>query len=262
MPIEFSCPGCRKVLRVADSAAGKKARCPDCSTVSDVPLTSQSSGAPSDFSSFGSGPGSSPGSGQPSWSSGNWSANPEATRPAGNAPEGVPPSNNPYAPNPTAPAGSAGNPFAPQSNMGPMSASELEAIREKVKGPAICLIVVSSIGIAISVASMAFQILTGAAAAIAPQNNGPGGPAELIMMMSFGVVPALMSLARNGFLIYGALQMKKLENHSISMAVAIIAVVPCFSACCLLDIPFGIWALVVLNDPGVKQAFQMSARQP
>ena len=37
MPIEFDCPGCRNRLRVPDEHAGKPARCPECSYVSQVP---------------------------------------------------------------------------------------------------------------------------------------------------------------------------------------------------------------------------------
>jgi hypothetical protein len=37
MPIETSCHGCRKLLRVADEHAGKTARCPGCGTIYTVP---------------------------------------------------------------------------------------------------------------------------------------------------------------------------------------------------------------------------------
>jgi len=37
MPIEFHCPQCSKLLRTPDESAGKRARCPHCSTVADVP---------------------------------------------------------------------------------------------------------------------------------------------------------------------------------------------------------------------------------
>jgi hypothetical protein len=50
--------------------------------------------------------------------------------------------------------------------------------------------------------------------------------------------------------------MKKLESYSFAMAAAIIAMIPCISPCCLLGLPFGIWALVVLGDGSVKAAFQ------
>ncbi|MCL4201870.1 MAG: hypothetical protein KJ000_05205 [Pirellulaceae bacterium] len=38
MPIEMVCSGCGQTLRVADEHAGKKARCPACGTIADVPL--------------------------------------------------------------------------------------------------------------------------------------------------------------------------------------------------------------------------------
>jgi len=37
MPIEFRCIQCNKLLRTADTAAGKKAKCPDCGQVLRVP---------------------------------------------------------------------------------------------------------------------------------------------------------------------------------------------------------------------------------
>src|SRR5688572_9975041 len=37
MAIEFGCPGCHQTLRVPDTAAGKVAKCPSCSTVATVP---------------------------------------------------------------------------------------------------------------------------------------------------------------------------------------------------------------------------------
>jgi hypothetical protein len=40
MPIEFSCSGCQKVLRVPDEAAGKNAKCPQCGAIVAVPTGS------------------------------------------------------------------------------------------------------------------------------------------------------------------------------------------------------------------------------
>jgi hypothetical protein len=37
MAIEFGCPGCHQTLRVPETAAGKVAKCPSCSTVATVP---------------------------------------------------------------------------------------------------------------------------------------------------------------------------------------------------------------------------------
>jgi hypothetical protein len=37
MPIEFRCPNCSSMLRTPDESAGKKAKCPQCGTIADVP---------------------------------------------------------------------------------------------------------------------------------------------------------------------------------------------------------------------------------
>ena len=39
MPIEFQCTGCGKRLRVGDENAGKKAKCPECGALADIPQT-------------------------------------------------------------------------------------------------------------------------------------------------------------------------------------------------------------------------------
>lgn len=37
MPIEFHCTGCNKLLRVPDDAAGRKAQCPGCEAILEIP---------------------------------------------------------------------------------------------------------------------------------------------------------------------------------------------------------------------------------
>jgi hypothetical protein len=41
MGIESNCPGCGKTLRVAEEHAGKRARCPQCGAIYEVPSSSQ-----------------------------------------------------------------------------------------------------------------------------------------------------------------------------------------------------------------------------
>jgi phage FluMu protein Com len=45
MPIELPCTGCGQTLRVPESAAGKKARCPVCSQINEIPLSQGGEGA-------------------------------------------------------------------------------------------------------------------------------------------------------------------------------------------------------------------------
>ena len=72
-----------------------------------------------------------------------------------------------------------------------------------------------------------------------------GTPAIMILCL----LPAAVVLV-------GAIKMKNLQNYGLAMTSAIIALIPCFSPCCVLGLPFGIWALVVLSDNRVKAAFQ------
>jgi hypothetical protein len=63
-------------------------------------------------------------------------------------------------------------------------------------------------------------------------------------------------------ILLGALKMQKLQNYNFAMAAAIIAMIPCISPCCLLGLPAGIWALIVLMKPEVKAAFNQGGGFP
>ena len=49
--------------------------------------------------------------------------------------------------------------------------------------------------------------------------------------------------------------MLSLRSYEFAMVAAILAMIPCLTPCCLLGLPFGIWAVVVLRKPGVKEYF-------
>ena len=60
--------------------------------------------------------------------------------------------------------------------------------------------------------------------------------------------------ALNGFVLFGAIKMLKLQNRTLATIACIVAMLPC-SCCCLFGLPFGIWGLIVLNKPEVKSQF-------
>ncbi len=63
-----------------------------------------------------------------------------------------------------------------------------------------------------------------------------------------------------GGFIYGgvslatAIYMRSLRRHSSAVIGSVVAMLPC-SGCCLLGIPLGIWSLVILTRPEVKDVF-------
>jgi len=66
-----------------------------------------------------------------------------------------------------------------------------------------------------------------------------------------GVVGVILGI----ILIVAGIRMKRLQDYGMALTGAIIALVPCISPCCVLGLPFGIWAVVVLSDWRVHAAF-------
>lgn len=223
MAIEFRCPSCQRLLRVPDEAAGAQAQCPECGTVAAVPASGPA--APSG----GEGP---TGPGRPSASSPFGPAAQQPSRPPGEE--------NPYQ------APSAYSPYA-QRPYGPAEAAALAAAR--VSGPAIALLVTGWLNIALQGCAVLGNLLQGAA----PNPFLRGQPMRPEILVGSNVLQIVVAIV----VILGASRMQKLENYALSMTAAILAMIPCiFFPCCLLGLPFGIWALVVLNDPWVKSAFR------
>jgi hypothetical protein len=57
------------------------------------------------------------------------------------------------------------------------------------------------------------------------------------------------------FIIFGAVHMLYSSNYRLAKVAAILTLIPLTSCCCVLGAPVGIWALVVLRDPAIKQVF-------
>ena len=121
--------------------------------------------------------------------------------------------------------------------------------RGKVAGPAIALIITGALAIVLVLVS-AGLIAVGLSA------GGPQPPQEeLIPQLIGNAIGLLLGLAWGLLLIFGGMKMRKLESYALSMTASIVALLPCTS-CCLLGLPFGIWALVVLSQSDVKDSFR------
>jgi hypothetical protein len=124
---------------------------------------------------------------------------------------------------------------------------------ELVKGPAIGLLVVAILGVIFAIISLIKNALMGGSI---PANSKVQIPAWVTMLSGpIGVVLSVIGILMCGVILLGALKMKRLESYGLAMAASIIAMIPCLSPCCLIGLPIGIWALVVLSKPEVKSAF-------
>ena len=159
-------------------------------------------------------------------------------------------------------AAGAPAPGAPAAPMGmpatfPAGGGSREAALSAVKGPAIALIITGAIGVAMYCIRGLIMLVTGGA--MYQGQLPPNVPPEAIHILQqmqgpIGAVVALALAALNGFVLFGAIKMLRLQSRGLATAACIVAMLPC-SCCCILGLPFGIWGLVVLNKPEVKSHF-------
>ncbi|WNG55603.1 hypothetical protein F0U59_13110 [Archangium gephyra] len=72
-----------------------------------------------------------------------------------------------------------------------------------------------------------------------------------------GILYSVVGVGLGALIAFGGLQMTKFRMYGVAIAASIIAMVPCFSCCCcVIGLPVGIWALVVLTRQEVKAAFR------
>jgi len=90
---------------------------------------------------------------------------------------------------------------------------------------------------------------------------GDSDAREALPGVGVWMVINVFNLALSGLMIYAGLQMRKLQSWTLCLAGAIAAMLPC-APCCILGLPMGIWALIVLIDNEVKQAFNGGGPPP
>jgi len=121
-----------------------------------------------------------------------------------------------------------------------------------VKGPAIGLMVVSAISALLLLVTIPFDVLLLVTGGFGPFNVEEGEATSIAIRTVWGIA----IFAASVFSFWGGLQMQKLKNYDLARNAAIVASIPCLGPCCLLGIPFGIWAIVTLGCPEVRSAFE------
>lgn len=149
------------------------------------------------------------------------------------------------------PSGGAAPPAFPPS-VGSMGTPA----KDQVTGPAIGLIVTAILGFISTIAGIVLNLV-----GFQMGMNQPGLDPEVQKFVSMfsgamGIISAILGLAVSGIVLFGALKMKKCESYGWAMTASILAIIPCSCPTCLIGLPIGIWALVVLSKPEVKAAFQ------
>ena len=125
-----------------------------------------------------------------------------------------------------------------------------EAARHAVKGPAIGLICAASLSLIMGLGCIVLDMVllaTGLAEVGEPQFH----QVQLVVRTVWG----LIICANCVFAIWAGISMQKLRQHQLCWLASIMACIPVIGPCFCLGIPFGIWAIVVLNRTDVAEAF-------
>lgn len=209
MPWEFHCQFCGSRLRVPENTAGKRTRCPSCGAEQAIPQPDTMEFArPAAASSPPFAPALGSGS--------DYEVSPLES-----------PLASPYQAPRAAAVGSLGS----------------AAARDRIRAPAIAIIVLSSVCLGLLVLALLLFAL-----AAVMGNDLEGAVLQLLLCVVQFVVSVVM--------LVGAINMLKLRSRGTAMAGAILGMIPGISPCCVLGLPFGIWAISAMNDPEVARAFR------
>ncbi len=124
----------------------------------------------------------------------------------------------------------------------------------QISGPSIGLIITGVIG---ALFSMFALIALGIGMSLGSLFGGQDfGWYEDFYGGAIGMGSSFLGLLVAVFIIYAALKMKDLQQWNLAVVASILAMLPCINPCCIIGLPIGIWALVVLMRPDVKAAFK------
>jgi len=124
----------------------------------------------------------------------------------------------------------------------------------KLLAPAIALIVVGGLGVVFDLINVAMALLG------APPQIDPNAPEFVQQMQAGGHGPVaamtqLVFVVVSAIVVFGGVQMCRRQTWGLALAASILAMVNCGNLCCVLGLPIGIWALVILCLEDVKAAF-------
>ncbi|HEY1717852.1 MAG TPA: DUF4339 domain-containing protein [Verrucomicrobiae bacterium] len=150
--------------------------------------------------------------------------------------------------------------------LSPSGSGSRETALQRVKAPAVALMVASILNIILALWSLLQLIFSNPdlqqVNSELAQLNNPQIEQFVQKMLHLmygplGIVNVIVELAISVLIFVGAKKMKSLQSYEFALAAASLSLVPCLTPCCgyLLGLAFGIWALVVLRKPDVKSHF-------
>lgn len=118
--------------------------------------------------------------------------------------------------------------------------------------PGIIMAVFSTLWLLYGILNVAVLAAQGFQPPPPPQDAAPGAEVG----MAIGYYAAAFGIPIGGLIgVMGSVALIVRKSYPIAMAGTIVNLIPCCSGCGILNIPFAIWALVLLMKPEVKAMF-------
>ncbi len=157
------------------------------------------------------------------------------------------------------------NPYEPPESsewdvrgLGPSLAKKM--VIGKVRVPAICLLVVGSIGLLASIVNIMIAVVSpppvvdpNATEFMQGFQQGQVGPVAIVIQSVFTIV--------NLVIMFGAIQMIRIQTRILAIIASIMSILNVGTCCCILGAPVGIWSLIVLSKSNVIALFEATAEE-
>lgn len=117
------------------------------------------------------------------------------------------------------------------------------------------MIVVSSIAVTLGAIGLVFDIGLIAGGFVSRLQELNESPISKQTQLTVRIVWGIALLIASSLVLYGAIQMRKLRSYGTARMAAVVCMIPLLGPCCIVGIPFGIRAFLVLGKPEVQAAF-------
>ncbi len=139
----------------------------------------------------------------------------------------------------------------------PAIAPTFTSATDRVNGPAIGLMVTGGLNIMLGCLRVVLsltEIGLGWFGDPGAMNDEMG---KFIMSLAgtAGAVLGALCVVSGGLTLFAGVKLRNLQSYGLCMTGCILGMIPCTSPCCLIGLPVGIWALVVMSKPEVKSQF-------
>jgi hypothetical protein len=158
----------------------------------------------------------------------------------------------------------SGQPFPNQFGGGPGGGQmppPNDPAREALNVPSLLFMVFGGISVLYAIFALLSSVLQGdTSAQLQPLLDNPDLPPAAKKLVATMVGPGakminLLSMGLAAFIAFAGFQMRSLKSYGVAVAGSIVMMLPCGSCCCIITMPIGIWALVTLMKPEIKNAF-------